>query len=149
MVAVGLTVLGALTVELVRRLTQPTLGNSQPVGGVDSVTGSVFWQVDLGGMEVDSLSRRQVAAMCRELGARRHLPLLPRAVQLRIANFPQHSYGIKRVVVTLDDGTEHRGVYVAWCKEIALVRGCESIPFDADRIVDVRHDLSEGEDAAS
>jgi hypothetical protein len=106
-------------------------------GGVDSVSRSVFWQVDLGRMEVDSLSRRRIAEMCRELGSRRRLPLLPVGVQQRIATFPQHSYGIKRVILRLRNGAEC-AAYVAWNKQVAWVPGQEGADFDAAQVVDAQ-----------
>jgi hypothetical protein len=65
---------------------------------------------------------------------------LPPAIQDRIAGMPERSYGVTRVVVTLDDGTEIRDVYVAWAKEIVKVGKNETIPFDPSRVVDVRCD---------
>lgn len=63
---------------------------------------------------------------------------LPEAIQDRVADMPEHSYGITRVVVTLDDGTEIRDVYVAWAKEVVKVGHNEAISFDPSRVVDVR-----------
>lgn len=65
---------------------------------------------------------------------------LPPAIQDRVADMPEHSYGITRVVVTLDDGTEIRDVHVAWAKEVVKVGSSETIPFDPSRVVDVRCD---------
>jgi hypothetical protein len=65
---------------------------------------------------------------------------LPAAIQDRVADMPEHSYGITKVVVTLDDGTEVHDVHVAWAKEVVKVRGSETIPFDPSRVVDVRCD---------
>jgi len=118
-------------------------------GRIDMTNGSIYWQVVLQGDEVDLVSRRTIADQCRRLALDESPAIVREALQERLKKLPDDSYGIKRVVVTLDDGTEHRGVYVAWCKEIVWVPGCESIPFDADRIVDVRHDPREVEDAAS
>lgn len=118
-------------------------------GRIDMTDGSIYWQVVLQGDEVDLVSRRTIADQCKRLAINESPAIVPEALQESMKKFPDDSYGIKRVVVTLDDGTEHRGVYVAWCKEIVWVRGHESIPFDADRTVDVRHDPSEVEDAAS
>ena len=64
---------------------------------------------------------------------------LPDHLQEKIRNLPESSYGANRVVVTLDDGTEVRDVYVAWGKEIVKVGNSQDIPFEVSRIVNVRH----------
>jgi hypothetical protein len=64
---------------------------------------------------------------------------LPDHIQEEIRNLPESSYGANRVVVTLDDGTEVRDVYVAWGKEIVKVGNSQDIPFEVSRIVNVRH----------
>lgn len=63
---------------------------------------------------------------------------LPEDIQDRVADMPEHSYGVTRVVVILDDGTEIPDVYVAWAKEIVKVGTSEKISFDPGRVVDVR-----------
>jgi hypothetical protein len=62
---------------------------------------------------------------------------LPEYLQEKILNMPEFSYGVNRVVVTLDDGSEISDVYVAWGKEIIKVGSSDEINFDASRIVDV------------
>lgn len=62
---------------------------------------------------------------------------------------PNEGYGAKRVVVTLDDGTEYAGVRVAWGKEVVAVLGHDEIPFDVTRIADVRRDPYQESDATS
>jgi len=64
---------------------------------------------------------------------------LPEHIQEEVRNMPESSYGANRVIVTLDDGKEIKDVYVAWGKEIIKVGDSEQIPFDASRIVNVRH----------
>jgi hypothetical protein len=51
---------------------------------------------------------------------------------------PEYSYGVNRLVVTLDDGTTVSDVFVAWAKEIVKVGTNAHIPFDPTRIVEVR-----------
>lgn len=118
-------------------------------GRIDMTDGSIYWQVVLQGNEVDLVSRRTIADECRRLALNESPAILPERIQERVKELPDYSYGVKRVAVTLADGTEHHGVYVAWSKEIVGVHGCESIPFDPDRVVHVRHDRREDEDAAS
>jgi hypothetical protein len=38
-----------------------------------------------------------------------------------MAALPREGYGVKRVAVTLEDGTEYYGVRVAWGKEAVAV----------------------------
>jgi hypothetical protein len=65
---------------------------------------------------------------------------LPAAIQDRIADMPEHSYGVTRVTVTLDDGTQIRDVHVAWAKEVVKVGGSDEIGFDPSRVVAARRD---------
>ncbi len=116
-------------------------------GRIDSFTGSIWWQVPLRGMEVDALTRREVASECRKLGSSRSLPLLPAAIRDGLAQVPEHSYGIKRVVLLLDNGSAYDS-YVAWDKEIVFVPGHTDVPFDVGRVVGVRYEPSEPEGAA-
>ena len=55
----------------------------------------------------------------------------------QIAAMPECSYGVSRVVVTLDDGTTFRDVFVGWGEEIVKVGASERVPFDPSRIVRV------------
>ncbi len=118
-------------------------------GRIDMTDGSIYWQVVLQGKEIDLVSRRTIADECRRLALNESPVIMPEPLQERMNKFPDDSYGIKRVAVTLDDGTEYRGVYIAWCKEIVGIHGGEGIPFDPDRIVDVRQDPREDAAAAS
>jgi hypothetical protein len=58
----------------------------------------------------------------------------------------RQSYGINRVAVVLNDGTEHRGVHVAWATEIVRVEGCERVPFEGPQVIDVRPDPAPEDD---
>lgn len=127
--------------------TKWSFGMAPGYGRIDSTTGSIWWQVPLRGMEVDSLTRREVASECRKLGSDQPLPLLPEAIRDKLARVPEHSYGIKRVILLLDDGSAHES-YVAWNKEVVFVPGHTDVPFDAGRVVEVRYESSEPEGAA-
>jgi hypothetical protein len=108
-------------------------------GRIDMGTGSISWQVELGDDEVAVVTRREIADACRELA----LPnprILPVAVQEQVAPLPREAYGLKRVAVTLDDGAEFLGVWIAWGKEVVRVENHEFVPFDVARMVGVRHD---------
>jgi hypothetical protein len=63
---------------------------------------------------------------------------LPKHLQEKVASMPEHSYGVNRVIVILDDGTKFRDVFVAWAKEIVKVGTSEEIPFEVSRIADVQ-----------
>jgi hypothetical protein len=63
---------------------------------------------------------------------------LPERFHGQVAAMPEYSYGVNRLVVTLDDGTTVSDVFVAWAKEIVKVGTSEHIPFDPTRIIEVR-----------
>lgn len=107
-------------------------------GRIDMVTGSIYWQVVLRGNEVDIVSRRAIADASRELAKDWSTAILPKHIQAKMENLPEHSYGVKRVTVILEDKTEYRDAFIAWNREVLLVRGSDGIPFDASKIVDVR-----------
>jgi hypothetical protein len=65
----------------------------------------------------------------------------PENIQDEIAAMPEDSYGVNRVIVTLDDGTEINDVYVAWAKEIIKVGQVKGATFDPSRVVKVRHQV--------
>jgi hypothetical protein len=67
---------------------------------------------------------------------------LPKHLQDKVAAMPEYSYGAHRVVVTLEDGTEIFGVFVAWAREIVKVGTSEEIPFDSTKIVSVRSQVA-------
>jgi hypothetical protein len=108
-------------------------------GRIDMETGSIYWQVELGRDEVTLISRRGLADMLRSL-ARPNDRILPTAIQERIAPMERHGYGLNRVVVSLDDGTDLPGVHVLWATEVVRVEGYDDLPFETARVVDVRPD---------
>jgi len=116
---------------------------------IDMIDGSIYWQVVLRGNEVDLLSRRTLADECRRLALDRTPAIIPEHLQDQLKRYPDDHYGIKRVAITLVDGSEYRGIYVAWCKEIVGIEGQERLPFDPDRIAAVRPDPRNQRDAAS
>jgi hypothetical protein len=109
-------------------------------GRIDMLTGSINWLVALRDDEVDLVSRRSLADDCRRLTLNREVLILSEAVQDKMKKLPEHSYGVKRIVAVLDDGIEYRGVYVGWGKEVLSVEGQDAVPFDVDRVVEVRSD---------
>ena len=62
---------------------------------------------------------------------------LPLKFEQQVLEFPEYSYGVTRVVVTLDDGNECRDVFIAWGKEIVRVGSSKEVPFDPSRIIAV------------
>ena len=62
---------------------------------------------------------------------------IPERLQEKVNAMPECSYGVARIHVTLDDGSQYRDVYVAWGSEIVRVGVDEHIPFDPSRIVSV------------
>jgi len=68
-------------------------------------------------------------------------PILKPEIQKKIERLSRaawYSYGVHRLVVTLRNGQEQPGVFVAWCKEIVGVQGHHGIPFKLEDVVDVR-----------
>jgi hypothetical protein len=114
---------------------------------IEMTNGSIYWQVVLRDDEVDLVSRRTLADECRRLALDRTPAIIPEHLQDQMKRYPEESYGVKRITVTLDDGSEWRGVHVAWQKEIVWVEGQEGFPFDADRTVAVRPDPRSKDDA--
>jgi hypothetical protein len=64
---------------------------------------------------------------------------LPGPLQQKVAEMPEYSYGVNRVVAVLDNGSEIHDVYIGWASTIVKVGGSTVIPFDVAHIVDVRH----------
>ena len=62
---------------------------------------------------------------------------VPERFRDQIVALPECSYGVNRVIVTLDDGTRYNDVFVAWGEEIVKVGTSASIPFDPARIAKV------------
>jgi hypothetical protein len=50
----------------------------------------------------------------------------------------EDSYGVVRLIVTLEGGKEFRDVYVAWGREIVKVGDSTKLLFDPSKIVKVR-----------
>lgn len=109
-------------------------------GRIDTTTGSLQWQVVLRENEVDLISRRSLADECRELVKDRSHVILPINIQEKVKAYPKHSYASKKVTVVLKDGTEYKNVLVAWFREVIHVSGYDKVPFNADDVVDVRHE---------
>ncbi len=107
-------------------------------GRIDGTTGSILWYIALKGNEVDLVSRRTIADDCRELVLDRPIAILSKSIQKKLQQIPQHSYGIKLVDLVMKDGTEFKGVFVAWNKEVTVVTGFDSIPFDVNEVIDVK-----------
>ena len=62
---------------------------------------------------------------------------IPKHFQDTVSGMPEYSYGVNRVVVTLDDGKKFYDVFIAWAKEIVKVGASEQVPFDPGRIVQI------------
>jgi hypothetical protein len=126
----------ALRISLAKHEVPRTEGSfamAPGYGRIDQSDGSIYWQFILTGDEVDVVSRRTIADECLRLGSTKAV-ILPEAIQEKLKSIPSSSYGIKRVLVTLDDGTEYGGVFVAWRKEILRLGEYPLAGFDPDRI---------------
>ena len=105
-------------------------------GRIDMRTGSIYWQIVLEENEVDLVSRKTIADECRAFPNLPRKVILPRPVQARLAGFPRHSYGTKRVKVKLKNGRVIEGVIVSWDKIVTFVEGGRR-RFDARRVVEI------------
>ena len=63
---------------------------------------------------------------------------LPPKFEKQVLEFPEYSYGVTRIVVTLDDGSKFNDVFIAWGKEIIKVGPSEQVPFNPSKIVEIR-----------
>ncbi|MFC1552057.1 hypothetical protein ACFL6P_05755 [Candidatus Latescibacterota bacterium] len=130
----------ALRIHLAKHEMPKARGSSSLSPGydrIDMVTGSMYWQVSLRGNEVDVISRREVAGLCRGLLEDRSQYMLPLDMQKKISNIPKLFYGVKRISVKLSDNSEYHNVIVLWNIEVTSVANYENIPFDVSKIVDV------------
>lgn len=113
-------------------------GSSPGYGRINTVTGSIYWQIDLGNMEVDVLARREVADALRELSMDLPCFILPEAAQREVARIPATNYyNFKRLNLVLDDGSEHEAL-VAFDKQVLGDPGLAELPFDLSRVVGCR-----------
>lgn len=128
--------------ELPKQHGMPAIPAMMPgYGRIDEGTGSIRWEYVLQGREVDVLTRRGIAEQCLMLAKGTRRPILKPEIQKKIQQFSRaawQSYGVHRLVVTLRDGREQPGVFVAWCKEVVGVQGNHGIPFKLEDVVDVR-----------
>ncbi|MEA3302166.1 MAG: hypothetical protein U9Q75_02720 [Pseudomonadota bacterium] len=62
---------------------------------------------------------------------------LPDMIKEKIAEMPEYSYGVNKVIVELDDGRKYDEVFVGWGEKIIKVGTNLIIPFDPSRVVKV------------
>ena len=103
---------------------------------IDKVNESISWQIDLGNKEVAVHSRRGLAEDCRKFGTDESAMILPPRIQQQMRPLPNRSYGVKKVVLVLEDGTE-REAFVAWNRQVLSVLGDPPV-IDPTTVVDVR-----------
>ncbi len=65
--------------------------------------------------------------------------LIPLRFHDQIASMPEYSYGVNRIIVTLDNGIRYTDVLVGWGEEILKVKNSEIIPFDPSLIIKVEN----------
>lgn len=64
---------------------------------------------------------------------------IPSKFEDEISQFPEHSYGVTRVSVLLEDGKRINDVFVAWGRLIVRVGTSEAISFNPEKIIEVRY----------
>lgn len=97
---------------------------------------SIQFHIPLGKNEVTMISRRGIVRDLRRMGDGRPLFVINEALQKMLAKLPYSSYGIHRVRMVLDDGTEFGGA-IAWMRHIVWVKGHAMPPFDASRVAKI------------
>jgi len=113
-------------------------------GRIDMENGSIYWQVELRNNEIDIVSRRDIAKACLEFAERRPIAILPDPIQVKVAQFPEHSYGVKRVILVLNDGRKFESL-ISWNQEILFALGFEKLPFATEDVIDARNATVSGE----
>ena len=120
-------------------------GMAPGYGRIDESSGSLFWEVPLGKMEVDHISRQSLAEACERFPSNESISILPEIIQQKLTNLPKHSYGVKHVTLILDDGTEC-DAFVAWDRQILKVMGDPPMFVDPNQVIDVRGTQDQAED---
>ena len=100
--------------------------------------GPIYWQLDLRNNGIDIGSRRDVVEACLELAERRPIAMLPDPIQQKVAQFPEHSYGVNRVILVLKGGREFESL-ISWNQEVWFARRFETIPFAPEYVIDTRN----------
>jgi hypothetical protein len=105
---------------------------------IDEVTQSILWEVPLGDKEIELTSRRSLVDGCRKFGTDPKSVILPVAIQQQLKNLgvPAQSYGVKRVILTLNDGAKHDAL-VAWNRQILKLADAPPQAIDPAAIVAV------------
>ena len=132
--------LEALRVHLAKHEVPKQIGSEAMAPGygrIDGATGSMAYQVLLGGDEIDIVSRRGLADDIERLHDETGDVFLPESVRSELHDIPKISYAAKKVQVTLRDGSCHSRVHVAWNRQIVFVAGQTTIPFAASDVVKI------------
>jgi hypothetical protein len=122
-------------------------GSGAGYGRID-VDRSVQFHVPLGDNEVTMVSRRGIEKALRRMADGSPLFVISEALQKQVATLPKSSCGMRRVHMTLDDGTTHEGA-IAWTRHIVWVKDHPMPPFDARRVVAIQPLDSEESASAS
>jgi hypothetical protein len=132
--------LEALRVQMAKHEVPKSKGSYAMSPGytrIDEATQSICWEVSLGDMEVEIVSRRSLADLCRRFGTDSSIVILPRRIQDALAPLPLQSYGVKRVVLVLANAAEHVA-FVAWNRQILNLIGSPPIAIDPEQVIAVR-----------
>lgn len=132
--------LEALRVHLAKHEIPKVKGSHAMAPGytrIDPVTESICWHVSLGDMEIEIISRRRIAELCRRFGTDSSIVILPSTIQKAIEPLPLSSYGVKQVVLIFSDGSE-REAFVAWNRQVLNISGLPPVAIDPAEVVGVR-----------
>jgi hypothetical protein len=64
---------------------------------------------------------------------------IPQHLRDAVNAMPEHSYGVTRVVITLNDGREIPDVRIGWGIDVLKVGNSAEIPFGTEDVIAVRH----------
>lgn len=132
--------LEALRIQLAKHELPGSKGSYSMSPGytrIDEITQSICWEVSLGDMEIEIVSRRALADLCRRFGTDSTVVILPKHIQDAIRPLPLQSYGVKKVTLVLASGAEHVA-FVAWNRQILRVMDLPPVAIEPEQVVAVR-----------
>lgn len=113
-----------------------SFGSAPGYGRIDMSNGSIYWQVDLGRMEVDVISRRGIADELRHLAMEVPFVVLPDRFRRDVEQLsPPNYYGFKRVRLVMEGGNEYE-TRVILNKQIVDFSGLPET-FEANRVAKI------------
>jgi len=132
--------------ELPRQKRVPAMAPGY--GRIDMSDGSIYWQVELTRLEVDTVSRRSIAIGIESMADNIEHRILSADLQDKVRLFSKFSYGTKKVTAVCRDGSRFPGTLISWNRIVVAVLEHEDVPFDANDLVDLEPEEGSIEDDA-